>query len=726
MMTRLFKSLLLAAIISTLILILIPADPKNARFLGFSTSRLVLIAVFLTAATLFAAAVYYLHTRPLQQQKIEQSLAAAAGRKWLREVVLLVAALVVLAGLYLAVEYWSSTDAMVNARLLRALPVAFFGVWVSVEILNLPAFRESGRRWLMVAGWTVLGTVAGRMLQVLLLAWVIRPAPVPRDIVSASELGLAALVFLHSAHLFSLPSKQRPTWALFLLLVAVLAVIQWSAYPEKYWRTLPYLALFTPLAVFAAAALTQLAFDLYDRKRPMAQRRLLAGLSVLAVLGLIVLIWPYLQATLAHSRSLNYAPIFTDQGEYLQFAKTARMRNFLYTGDHNRMPLYPIFQGIFYQPGISDEVFFEAGKLRNILLSMILLGLLFLIFRKTLSTLPAALLTGIIGFSLYIFKAPYFQAEILFYFLAFLGFVLTLRLFANPGLKLGIVTGIVFGLAHLTKASILVGILLFGVVFVIQLVLAAAAQKKAGQRLQVWSRPVLRQTASGVLVFVCFIAVIFPYISAMKARFGQYFYNVNTSFYVWYDSNPQAIAAEETYHFAEAWPNQLSQDQIPSLRNYLRTHSWQQILERIRFGIQEQSINIFSPFSVTNYHLSYLVILLLVFFVDVRRNLSLIRRHPYQILYSLLYFAGYLAAFIWYSPIAPERRFTYGLYIPFMYAVFSGIHAMATNQPETWSSPRLLDARRLIEAANFVMFLTLLANIWLVVTERMYFDRFGA
>jgi len=234
----------------------------------------------------------------------------------------------------------------------------------------------------------------------------------------------------------------------------------------------------------------------------------------------------------------------------------------------------------------------------------------------------------------------------------------------------------------------------------------------------------LRRWASAGLVFLVFLAVIFPYIQAMKAQFGHYFYNVNTTFYVWYDDNFQAIQAEKEYHFADAYPSQMSADELPNLRNYLRTHSLEQILGRIGFGLNAQVFNILSPFSVSNYQLSYLAILVMIFLADLKRNLRLVRLHSSQVSFSVLYFIVYLGAFVWYSPISPERRFTYGLYLPFLLAVFLALKAMVRNQAREGRGK--IDLRLLVNAANFVIFLSLVVNIYLVLTERMYFDRYGA
>jgi hypothetical protein len=726
MTTRFLKYSLFAGLISLVILTLIPADPKNALFLGFSTARLGMLAAFLMATGLLAAALWGLRRRPESEQQLNRLIQGIAGRAHWRTLILFLASLVILAGLYQLVELLMTSDAYLKSYLLRLFPLAFFAAAVSWQVLRLDAWRATGQRWVVALALTVAGTLAGRLYQAFLLGLVARPTPLSSGTILASQVGLALVAFMWAAHFTSRPRNARSTWALLLGLVALLTYIQWGAYPNKYWRAMSMVALFTPSAVFAVALLAQLAFSFWDRLRPAVQARWHRLLPIVAVLGLLVLAIPYYTVAVIHSHTLNYAPIFTDQASYLKFAETARLRNFNYTGDQNRMPLYPFLQALFYQPGMSDQVFFDQGKLRNIFLSLVLLVLMYLLFRHYLGRWIGPLLAGIITFSIYIFKAPYFQVEILFYFLAFLGFVMALEMLAHPSWKLGIATGIVFGLAHLAKASVLPGLLLFGAIFALKLLIQAlSGLRDRAARLEKLA-PLGRQLLAGALVFVFFILVIFPYINAMKQRFGHYFYNVNTTFYIWFDTNPEAFQAEAKYHFSEQWPSQLPPDQIPSLRNYLRTHTLTQIADRFFNGLSEQIDNVLLPFSVTNYQMSYLAILCLIFLADLKNSLRLVRSQPYRVIFSLLYFLGYLAAFAWYSPIAPERRFIYGLYIPFMFSLFCALQALASSQGSGESRLGAIDLRQFLNAAHFVIFLSLLPNIWLVLTERMFFDRFGA
>jgi hypothetical protein len=209
------------------------------------------------------------------------------------------------------------------------------------------------------------------------------------------------------------------------------------------------------------------------------------------------------------------------------------------------MPGYPFILALFYKPGMSDADFFELGKTVNIWLSLALLLLLFFFLRKYLSLLTTALLIAIAAFSLYIFKAPYIQAESVYYFLALVGFVLVVRMLIHPNVKLAVAAGVVLGLAHLTKASVLPGLLLFAALFVLKEIFNVIRLVRAREFSRESLKPKLVHLGILALFFACFLAVIFPYIRSMKQRFGHYFYNVNTTFYIWYDDN-LTIAAENS------------------------------------------------------------------------------------------------------------------------------------------------------------------------------------
>jgi glucan phosphoethanolaminetransferase (alkaline phosphatase superfamily) len=297
----------------------------------------------------------------------------------------------------------------------------------------------------------------------------------------------------------------------------------------------------------------------------------------------------------------------------------------------------------------------------------------------------------------------------------------------KPGLILGLATGVSLGIAYLCKASALLGFYLFIAVFIVMVCISTIrlASEKPVERRKF--RLPLQSIASLLLTLLAFFAVTYPYIRIAKQRFGHYFYNVNSTFYLWYDSFEAAKQANLEYGFSQKWPDQLPQDEIPSLKKYLREHSIQEISDRIRFGIETQTHNLSRQYSITNFMLSYLTIFLLAILVDIRHAFSLAKRSPYMICFSMIYILVHIASFIWYSSISIGPRFTLGIFLPIMFSCFAGIKCLAENQEtglvEQGVQPGLL---KFSLAANVLMTVILIGNIWLVLSGGIISGHFGS
>lgn len=182
---------------------------------------------------------------------------------------------------------------------------------------------------------------------------------------------------------------------------------------------------------------------------------------------------------------------------------------------------------------------------------------------------------GLTAFGVFVFKAAYVQSEILYYLLTFTVYLLAWRLFRRPQWGLAILTGALVGLTHLTKASVLPGLVVFLVFYPLDAL---------WQKFQHGRKSFSRSVVISVLVPIAFLAVVFPYISKSKEVYGQYFYNVNSTFYIWCESWKDVELTVKAAGDRDGWPD-LPPEEIPSLKNYLRDHSAAEIGGRIATGI---------------------------------------------------------------------------------------------------------------------------------------------
>ncbi|MBC8336698.1 MAG: hypothetical protein ISR59_08925 [Anaerolineales bacterium] len=171
--------------------------------------------------------------------------------------------------------------------------------------------------------------------------------------------------------------------------------------------------------------------------------------------------------------------------------------------------------------------------------------------------------------------------------------------------------------------------------------------------------------------------------------FGKYFYNVNSTFYIWYDSWEDAKKGTRAYGDRIGWPN-MPENEIPTARKYFIEHSSRQIIERIKLGIDGQIKNIIYSYSYFNYLLIYLGVLILIVSLNLKRNLKIAMEQIYQILFFLYIFGANLILYAWYSPIASGPRFTYSLYIPFIYTIFLIINNCLKESKWTGNNNQLL------------------------------------
>lgn len=353
-----------------------------------------------------------------------------------------------------------------------------------------------------------------------------------------------------------------------------------------------------------------------------------------------------------------------DQSAYIYFAKEAYETSFAFTGNRNRMPLFPWVQALFYSPVMSDEAFFEQGKLINVLLSLAGIAALGAAFFLRFSRGYAFYAISVIAFLFFAIKAPWFQADILFYTLFAFAFMLSIESIRSPRWYKSVGVGLLFALAHFTKASATPGIALYACSFAVPL-LAAIRNCLNRQRIV----KIVSQALTPLLVF--FVA-LFPYFNESKARYGHYLYNVNSTFYVWYDSWGEAKFGTKAAGDREGWPD-MPAEEIPSLTKYLKEHSINDIVKRFVHGAIRVHKNVCSgsgQFGLCLHAGIGVAILIFGLCLRVTGARGSLTKEDIQIwLFALLFVLSYMLMYMWYAAIASGPRFILALLIPLFWSV---------------------------------------------------------
>jgi hypothetical protein len=422
----------------------------------------------------------------------------------------------------------------------------------------------------------------------------------------------------------------------------------------------------------------------------------------------------YYAAATEHARTVNTSKARGDQSGYLWDAQQVYW-NFqgrsprVLVGERNRMPLYAGYLALFYSPDITDDEYFVIAKRWNVRLSLVLLAALAFIFATQFPPIVAANLTGIVAFGYYVFKAGYAQSELLFYFLFFLTFLAFWQLLrrrerpAPPWLACA--AGAIGALAHLTKAALLPFLALFVGVYAV-----FAFSRIGGHR----KMSLFRAAVVPSLVVATFLAVLSPYLANSKQTFGHYFYNVNTTFYAWYDDWAQASVGTYRHGDGVGWPD-MPPDQIPSALKYWRTHTVGQIAARVADGFTDMAVRSYRTYAYLKYVVWYTALLAVVILSNTAVFWSLVRRDQPLVSFLVLYGLSHLLLVAFYAPISGTgtTRFLIAHLTPFFYAASRYLTHPEVVRTTAWRvGPLNVGVRHLHAATSVVLAVDVAVFIW--------------
>lgn len=376
----------------------------------------------------------------------------------------------------------------------------------------------------------------------------------------------------------------------------------------------------------------------------------------------------YLYGSLERLHEVNHNMRMWDQNAIMWYARLMLESNYTFPGDANRMPFYPVLFSFCYNPKLTWDQYFVRGKYFNLLLSLPILLALFLIFLRYFSLCQAVALLGITTFTVYLFRSSYVHPDQLYYLLSFAAFLLMVGMFIRPTIGRASLCGLTAALAHLTKASMHGGFVLFLTFFSVKGLSMLVVRAPNGKLTLRWTRDAGYALACLGVATLVFFAVLYPHLRSNKKVFGRYFYNVNTTFYMWYDSKLEVRSKYSTREHGDrkGWPD-LPPDQIPGPGKYWREHTITEMALRLGEG---GILNLIV--AVTSYGwFKYLLVLTFTALIGIATNLRLslhmARAHLLLCLFVVCYFSMYAFAYCWNGVIGAEARYLLSLFLPMVF-----------------------------------------------------------
>jgi hypothetical protein len=389
----------------------------------------------------------------------------------------------------------------------------------------------------------------------------------------------------------------------------------------------------------------------------------------------------------------NPGPNHRDQCAYLYATQAASQQGFFYEGA--RGPLYVQVLRAAYRPGESLQSQFERSKQLNIALSVLVVIGLLLVFRAYLPAVSAIALGATCAFAYLIYYAPYVKSEEIYFLFGLLSFLTLTTAAAHRRLRDGAVAGMLTGVAYMFKATALAGLAIFlvtmataGLVTLIRGRLAIEARRAA---VRIW--------LVATVVAIAFCVAAAPQLLYSHRKFGRPFYNVNTTFYFWYDSWAEAKAGTRA-HGDRIGPPNMPADQLPSASRYVRTHTVEQIVDRlVNGGISVRNISI-RRYGYGHYVVLYVLALGLLVILNWRLAWMRVRVHMIPVTFVLAYFAVHLPIIFWYMAISPSPRFIVVIVAPLLFTCAYAIHKVGADARTVIIGGRRLDSGDLLTAAT--------------------------
>jgi len=333
--------------------------------------------------------------------------------------------------------------------------------------------------------------------------------------------------------------------------------------------------------------------------------------------------------------------------------------------DRNRMPLEPYLVSLVVERGATRARIHQVGIQVGVAVAVTSLVILAGWMWRRSGPLPAVAVVSIVALTVYQFKAPYLQPDLLYYGLFAASFFALGSLLRHPRPMVGALAGSLVGLAQLAKSGALVLLALFLVTGAVTVVWRLRSNRRAAARLA-------GAMAAVLLLFACVVA---PYAANSRRVYGSATYNVNTTYYAWYDSWTEALEGTIA-HGDRVGAAQLPADEIPSPSRYARTHSVGDVIDRFRSGAGDTADVVLRSYGYAWFCLLLAGIAVLLALVQPRRVGRWLRANVPVGVFGILTGVAYTAVAFWWVPISDGNRFILCLFLPLVIVSVEAINRL--------------------------------------------------
>ena len=443
-----------------------------------------------------------------------------------------------------------------------------------------------------------------------------------------------------------------------------------------------------------------------------------------------------------------------DQPYYMEGARGFATGDSSQDRARSRMPLYPWLLSFLHQNAETDALV-ERYMTLNVVISVASLLCIAWIVRRHLGDWWACWLTLLTALHVFVFKAILIQPEVLYYTCSFAVFVAMLHALVKPGwgwprlLALGLFTGV----TYLLKGSALPMLGLFVMLMTARGLWTWYLNRKTIAP----GKGVWQNLAPPCVFLVGFLIVAGCYMTNSYRWYGSSFYDPNSRYYLWADSQEEMGTMQMTglaftkptlraghlddpdiQQFLPKWiPDDAKRrafedklravgvleltgeyDILPGARNYFQTHSLHEAFDRLSDGLMEVfEHNADHP----DGYGGYVIVLCLLaaaygahaaFHATAGERHQWLKRHGWAAAFVVLTVGVNIALYGWWAAVSNRNRFFLTQFLPIMFCAALILQRTAERLPWSWELPFPKDKPLRVTVPGLVMLVLMLLLLW--------------